>query len=241
MLKTYSKQISKKDELLALLKKYHEGLSARDIQMKLPPNWFNTKKPAKEVGNALHQLRLGGRVKHIEINDIPGVWRWVPVEKQPENGQVNDDDYPLVDDFLEVNAMGCMGQDNGEQQAGGVIDPRTGVVDLVEEAGGVDLPGFQAAEPEPEPVDSVGATLNERENRYGRFSGHATITQSIKREMAKGKRWGELSDSQKEALEMIAHKIGRVLNGDPNYSDSWHDIAGYAALVDRELSQQATT
>lgn len=30
---------------------------------------------------------------------------------------------------------------------------------------------------------------------------------------------------------MIAHKLGRIINGDPNYSDSWHDIAGYAKLV----------
>lgn len=30
---------------------------------------------------------------------------------------------------------------------------------------------------------------------------------------------------------MIAHKIGRILNGDPNYRDSWDDIAGYAKLA----------
>jgi hypothetical protein len=30
---------------------------------------------------------------------------------------------------------------------------------------------------------------------------------------------------------MIAHKIGRILNGDPDYIDSWDDIAGYAKLV----------
>ena len=34
---------------------------------------------------------------------------------------------------------------------------------------------------------------------------------------------------------MIQHKIARVLNGDPNYPDNWHDIAGYARLVEREL------
>jgi hypothetical protein len=30
---------------------------------------------------------------------------------------------------------------------------------------------------------------------------------------------------------MIAHKIGRIVNGDPRYADSWVDIAGYAKLV----------
>jgi len=34
---------------------------------------------------------------------------------------------------------------------------------------------------------------------------------------------------------MIAHKIGRILNGDPDYQDSWHDIIGYARLVERQL------
>lgn len=35
---------------------------------------------------------------------------------------------------------------------------------------------------------------------------------------------------------MIVHKIGRILNGDPNYADSWHDIAGYATLIDQQLT-----
>jgi len=40
-----------------------------------------------------------------------------------------------------------------------------------------------------------------------------------------------MSCDQKEALEMIQHKIGRILNGDQYYHDSWHDIIGYAKLV----------
>jgi hypothetical protein len=34
---------------------------------------------------------------------------------------------------------------------------------------------------------------------------------------------------------MIAHKIGRIVNGDPDHVDSWVDIAGYAQLVADEL------
>jgi hypothetical protein len=41
----------------------------------------------------------------------------------------------------------------------------------------------------------------------------------------------DLDADQLEALEMICHKIGRIVNGDPNYADSWIDIAGYAKLV----------
>ena len=44
-------------------------------------------------------------------------------------------------------------------------------------------------------------------------------------------RHGKLASDQRETLDMIAHKIGRILNGDPNYHDSWHDIIGYTKLV----------
>ena len=43
---------------------------------------------------------------------------------------------------------------------------------------------------------------------------------------------------EQEALDMIFHKIARILNGDPNYADSWHDIAGYATLIDKELNNE---
>jgi hypothetical protein len=82
---------------------------------------------------------------------------------------------------------------------------------------------------------TIGATLNERGKRYGTFDGHAKITQALKSEMNTHPGWSRLAPDQREALEMIAHKIGRILNGDPNYADSWHDIAGYAALVDKRL------
>ena len=79
--------------------------------------------------------------------------------------------------------------------------------------------------------DTITTTLTERGKRYGKFTGHAKITQDLKYVMAKHAGWVNLADDQKEALEMVAHKIGRILNGDPNYDDSWVDIAGYAKLV----------
>lgn len=73
--------------------------------------------------------------------------------------------------------------------------------------------------------------LTERGRRYGDFAYHAYITQSLKGVMFQAPGWQHLTASQRESLEMIAHKIGRILNGDPNYVDSWDDIAGYASLV----------
>ncbi len=83
----------------------------------------------------------------------------------------------------------------------------------------------------------IVAILTERGDRYGKFSGHAKVTQDIKRAMSEHARLHNktFTDSQWESLEMIAHKIGRIVNGDPDHVDSWVDIAGYAQLVADEL------
>lgn len=78
--------------------------------------------------------------------------------------------------------------------------------------------------------------LAERGQRYGDFDKHADITQSLKKAMASTPGWQRLAPDQREALEMNAHKIGRILNGDPDYVDSWEDIAGYAKLVANRLT-----
>lgn len=77
--------------------------------------------------------------------------------------------------------------------------------------------------------------LAERGKTHGDFVVHAGITQDIKRIMQRYDGWAKLSDTQKESLEMIAHKIGRIIAGDPNHKDHWDDIAGYAKLVGDRL------
>ena len=81
----------------------------------------------------------------------------------------------------------------------------------------------------------VNKTLDERGERYGKFRNHAELSQTLKQAMKKKATWWDLSPSQQESLEMIANKIARTLNGDPNYADNWHDIAGYATLIDLQL------
>jgi len=78
---------------------------------------------------------------------------------------------------------------------------------------------------------SIDDVLEERGSRYGKFSEHALITQNIKRAMRHSKNWHNLPDDMKEALEMVAHKVGRILNGDPDYPDNVVDIIGYMQLV----------
>lgn len=81
----------------------------------------------------------------------------------------------------------------------------------------------------------LAAVLAERGARYGTFVGHAKLTQELKSILHQHPKWVALEDDQKEALEMVAHKIGRILNGDPNYADSWVDVAGYSKLVGDRL------
>lgn len=86
----------------------------------------------------------------------------------------------------------------------------------------------------PDPTD-VGQILEARGKRYGKFDSHARVTQNIKRAMYDSPNWRDLPDDMREALEMVAHKVGRILNGDPNYADSWVDIGGYVKLVTDRL------
>tara|TARA_R110000823_G_scaffold65369_2_gene153403 strand:+ start:443 stop:715 length:273 start_codon:yes stop_codon:yes gene_type:complete len=79
--------------------------------------------------------------------------------------------------------------------------------------------------------------LEERGKRYGKFRDHAAISQTLKSFInvnleVQNK---SLAVDQQEALDMICHKIARIVNGDPDYADSWIDIAGYAQLVSDRL------
>ena len=82
-------------------------------------------------------------------------------------------------------------------------------------------------------MTTIDDTLAQRGQRYGSFATQSAHSQAIKRLFKKlmGPKWAELKDDQREALDMIANKLGRITNGDPHYADSWHDIAGYTQLV----------
>lgn len=90
-------------------------------------------------------------------------------------------------------------------------------------------------------MSNIDSTLEARGSRYGEFTSHATITQLIKDALRSGPRWNDLSPDQKEALDMNAHKMGRIVNGDPDYIDSWHDIIGYTRLVEVRLENEQNT
>lgn len=89
---------------------------------------------------------------------------------------------------------------------------------------------------------NVENTLAERGSRYGDFTDHAELAQELQ-DVMRGFRklgpqgqiinpWAKLDSVKRQALTVIADKIARILSGDPNYTDNWHDIQGYAKLAE---------
>ena len=81
--------------------------------------------------------------------------------------------------------------------------------------------------------DQVDETLDARAVEYGKFIEGAEVMQMLKRVVlnALNNRDKTLAHDQAESLDMIIHKIGRIVNGNPDVVDHWLDIAGYAKLV----------
>jgi hypothetical protein len=86
----------------------------------------------------------------------------------------------------------------------------------------------------------IDQVLGERGTRYGTFVESALVAQNVKAAMRHSAGWHSLPADAREALEMTATKVARILCGDPLYVDSWRDIEGYAKLVaDRLESSQS--
>jgi len=89
-------------------------------------------------------------------------------------------------------------------------------------------------------MDDISKTLAERGARYGDFSVHAKICQDLQDVMHQTsgmhagiiRGWPALDAVKKQALTVIADKIARILSGDPEYKDNWHDLQGYAKLAE---------
>jgi hypothetical protein len=86
---------------------------------------------------------------------------------------------------------------------------------------------------------TLDALLEARGRTHGDYAVHALITQDLKRVITHhvGHLDRRLDDDMQESLDMVAHKIGRIIAGDPGFADHWADIAGYAQLVANRLAQ----
>lgn len=86
-------------------------------------------------------------------------------------------------------------------------------------------------------MNELNSTLAERGTTHGDFTENGKVMQQLKLVMRAQPGWDRLTPAQCEALEMIQHKIGRILCGDPNFKDHWHDIAGYAKLAEERCTK----
>lgn len=89
-------------------------------------------------------------------------------------------------------------------------------------------------------MENVNTTLAERGKRYGDFKTHAWYAEQMNGVFDASPNWNTMNPDNKEALRIIANKIGRILNGDPEYDDNWRDIAGYATLVLNRINSENT-
>ena len=81
----------------------------------------------------------------------------------------------------------------------------------------------------------VQETLAQRQSTHGDFKHNAAASRALKA-CVQEHTGVNLTDVQLEALDNICQKMARIISGNPNHADNWHDIAGYAALAERECS-----
>lgn len=80
-------------------------------------------------------------------------------------------------------------------------------------------------------MSDLNKTLADRQKTHGDFQQVAKVAESL----MGGIEFQRLSASQSFAVRMIVGKLARIVCGNPNEPDHWHDIAGYARLVEDEL------
>ena len=88
-------------------------------------------------------------------------------------------------------------------------------------------------------MSEINSVLQQRGERYGSYRSVAMTSQLLKDAIRSSfnMKNNSLEWYQMESLDLICNKLARILNGDPNYRDSWLDIAGYAQLVVDELDK----
>lgn len=162
---------------------------------------LSTEELLDEVNNGSNNLSLAGQTVRVQIDET--------VEEAAQRA---------MEEIREANSEAAQARTFGDPRYANAAatDPR--------------LVAVAEGRLDPRPTADIRATLEQRAKSHGEYSEHAATTQMLKRIMRAAPKWDELSYHEQETLEMVAHKIGRILCGDPHAHDHWHDIAGYATL-----------
>lgn len=140
-----------------------------------------------------------------EYGDVEVIWQY---HTQPEELPFLDDEPKYTDD--EVKYM----DENGQGRSQSIND--------------------QYAEIEQVRKQTIEETLAERQAQYGCFEDVARTTGKIMEALSEVRVNGlnDLPYPHRMALYMIASKMARIVNGDFNSIDGWHDIGGYSKLIE---------
>lgn len=73
--------------------------------------------------------------------------------------------------------------------------------------------------------------LTERGTTHGDFACNAIYGQELRGLFRSSPQWITMPPQHREALDMIATKVSRILSGQSEHEDHWSDISGYAELA----------
>lgn len=83
-------------------------------------------------------------------------------------------------------------------------------------------------------MSDINNTLATRQATHGCFGTNATVSQGLKEVLYHQPNYEFLTPVEREALDVICTKLGRIMSGDPHFDDHWADIAGYSELVRKD-------
>jgi hypothetical protein len=86
-------------------------------------------------------------------------------------------------------------------------------------------------------MKDITETLAARGSRYGEYKDVAEVAQLLKHIVRMAPSWLVMESYMQESLDLICNKMARIACGDPYYDDNWHDVGGYAKLVEIELAK----
>lgn len=85
---------------------------------------------------------------------------------------------------------------------------------------------------------TIEKTIESRKNTHGSWQLGAKVAQDLKRTIKSHMtESGPHTDSVMEGIDRICMKLSRIAVGDATEPDHWHDIAGYATLVENDIKQ----
>jgi hypothetical protein len=78
-----------------------------------------------------------------------------------------------------------------------------------------------------------------RDEQHGGLEAVGQISQNLKGCIRAGCNWHRLTPAQREALDMMMHKVARILSGDSQLRDHWLDAAGYPLCIARMIEESS--